>query len=228
MHTPAHLNSGSSRVALLCLVAAVVGAGATLFFTQKQNAALQAELRALRENTRQFEAKSTDPKEVEKLRAQVREAAELKKEAEEVHRLRGEVTMLRKDKAVFEQASAENIHLRQQVQQAQRLQTENTALRGQVQSAVQNLQHVQALAVGQPGLAQKNACIANLKQIDGAVQQWALENKKLAADRYSLQDANLLAYLRGSVLPRCPANGTYTHGATVSAEPTCSIAGHTL
>ena len=26
--------------------------------------------------------------------------------------------------------------------------------------------------------AQKNACIANLKQIDGAVQQWALENKK--------------------------------------------------
>ena len=26
--------------------------------------------------------------------------------------------------------------------------------------------------------AQKNACVANLKQIDGAVQQWALEQKK--------------------------------------------------
>ena len=25
--------------------------------------------------------------------------------------------------------------------------------------------------------AQKNACIANLKQIDGAKEQWALENK---------------------------------------------------
>ena len=31
--------------------------------------------------------------------------------------------------------------------------------------------------------AQKNSCIANLKQIDGAVQQWALENKKAATDK---------------------------------------------
>ena len=30
--------------------------------------------------------------------------------------------------------------------------------------------------------AQKNACISNLKRIDGAVQQWALENKKQSTD----------------------------------------------
>ena len=76
--------------------------------------------------------------------------------------------------------------------------------------------------------AQQKACIANLKQIDAAVQQWALENKKTATDTYALTDATLLAYLKGSTLPGCPANGTYTAGATVSAVPTCSVSGHTL
>lgn len=78
--------------------------------------------------------------------------------------------------------------------------------------------------------AQKNACIANLKQIDGAVQQWALENKKVATDTYAVTDATLLAYMKGSVLPACPGGGTYSAGATVSAAPACSQSGvgHTL
>ena len=76
--------------------------------------------------------------------------------------------------------------------------------------------------------AQKNACIANLKQIDGAVQQWALEQKKAATDTYATTDTTLLSYLKGSLLPACPGGGTYTAGATVSASPTCSVSGHTL
>ncbi len=78
--------------------------------------------------------------------------------------------------------------------------------------------------------AQKNSCIANLKQIDGVVQQWALENKKAATDTYALTDTTLLAYLKGSLLPACPGGGGYTEGATVSAYPTCSLSvdGHTL
>ncbi len=78
--------------------------------------------------------------------------------------------------------------------------------------------------------AQKNACIANLKQIDGAVQQWALENKKAATDTYALTDTTMLAYLKGSLLPTCPGGGAYSAGATVSASPTCSLSGsgHTL
>ncbi|MBL6763560.1 MAG: prepilin-type N-terminal cleavage/methylation domain-containing protein [Verrucomicrobiae bacterium] len=78
--------------------------------------------------------------------------------------------------------------------------------------------------------AQKNSCIANLKQIDGAVQQWALENKKVASDTYLLTDATLLAYMKGSRLPECPSSGTYGPGASVSASPTCtkSADGHTL
>ncbi len=78
--------------------------------------------------------------------------------------------------------------------------------------------------------AQKNSCIANLKQIDGAAQQWALENKKAATDTYALTDTTVLAYLKGSLLPTCPGGGTYSAGTTVSGSPTCSLSvdGHTL
>lgn len=227
MNTPIRRNSGSARTALLCLVAAVVGGTACLLYCPNKNEiALRTAVEGLRKQIQELEAKAMDPKEVEKLRAQVREAAEFKKEAEEVHRLRGEVTLLRKEKAAFERASVENTQLREQVQQAQRLQAENNALRGQVQSAVQNLQNVQAMAVGQPGQAQKNSCIANLKQIDGATQQWALENRKVAASPVDMR--GVVEYLKGSVLPMCPAGGVYRPGPTVSWSPTCTIPGHTL
>lgn len=74
--------------------------------------------------------------------------------------------------------------------------------------------------------AQQNACIANLKQIDGAVQQWALENKKTSTDTYTL--ANVTDYLKGSTTPNCPAGGTYAPGASVANNPTCTVGGHTL
>ena len=71
----------------------------------------------------------------------------------------------------------------------------------------------------------KSACIANLKQIDGAVQHWALENKKTATDTYSLSDSTLLAYLKSSVLPICPDGGRYLPGRFISSYPRCSIGG---
>jgi prepilin-type N-terminal cleavage/methylation domain-containing protein len=65
----------------------------------------------------------------------------------------------------------------------------------------------------------KSACIANLKQIDGAVQQWALANKKATNDIVTVQD--ILEYLKGSQLPACPGAGTYSV-TTVQAKPRCS------
>ena len=78
--------------------------------------------------------------------------------------------------------------------------------------------------------AQKNTCIANLRMIDSTVQQWALENKKASNASYSLADASVLGYFKGSALPYCPSSGTYTEGSTVAEAPTCSLAssGHTL
>lgn len=71
----------------------------------------------------------------------------------------------------------------------------------------------------------KNPCIANLKQIDGAVQQWALENNKTATDTYSLSDTTLLQYLKNSRLPVCREGGRYLPGSTVSATPRCTLGG---
>jgi hypothetical protein len=71
-------------------------------------------------------------------------------------------------------------------------------------------------------------CIPNLKQIEGAVQQWALENKKLTTDIYSFSDKTLLAYLKGSVLPQCPQGGRYSPGTNITDGPKCSYPGHTL
>lgn len=78
--------------------------------------------------------------------------------------------------------------------------------------------------------SQKNACINNLRQIDGAKQQYALENKKTSADS-APTSTQLMPYLgRGSTgnWPTEPAGGSYTVNGYSSA-PTCSIGGlHTL
>lgn len=74
----------------------------------------------------------------------------------------------------------------------------------------------------------KDQCIYNLKMIDGAAQQWALENKKVSTDTYSLTDTDYLSYHRDSVLPVCPLGGRYSPGKDISGIPRCSVPGHTL
>jgi prepilin-type N-terminal cleavage/methylation domain-containing protein len=77
--------------------------------------------------------------------------------------------------------------------------------------------------------SQMNACINNLRQMDGALQQYALENKLPSSSTYTL--ANLQPYIRltsAGALPACPAGGTYSPGATVTNAPTCGITGHAL
>jgi prepilin-type N-terminal cleavage/methylation domain-containing protein len=82
--------------------------------------------------------------------------------------------------------------------------------------------------------SQANACINNLRQYDGAVQQYALENKRDSASTYTM--CLLYPYIKltsaGAVLPTCPANGTYSPGASVTNPPTCSLSSssppHTL
>ncbi len=70
--------------------------------------------------------------------------------------------------------------------------------------------------------SQKSACIANLKQIDGAKATWALENKKVSTDTPA--DSHLFGsdlYIRQK--PECPGGGTYTV-AVVDTKPSCSLA----
>ena len=75
--------------------------------------------------------------------------------------------------------------------------------------------------------AQTNACISNLRQMDGAVELWALEAKKKAGD--PVDSSSVIGYLKGSNMPPCPAGGTYTFNP-VGQSPTCDLAsqGHSI
>ena len=73
--------------------------------------------------------------------------------------------------------------------------------------------------------AQKNACINNLRQIDNAKQQWALENNKNENTVPTTRD--IAVYLKDSKLPDCPKGGRYTLGR-LNVAPKCSQPGHTL
>jgi prepilin-type N-terminal cleavage/methylation domain-containing protein len=69
--------------------------------------------------------------------------------------------------------------------------------------------------------SQKNACINNLRQIDGATQTWALENKQAANASVTFSD--IVSYLKNEVT--CPSGGTAFSDSYslngVTNKPTC-------
>ena len=82
---------------------------------------------------------------------------------------------------------------------------------------------------------QKNSCINNLRQIDSAVKQWALENGKVDTAVASATD--LESYLRSNLFPHCPSGGVYGSAGnpagqfTANTDPLCSLQdnlGHVL
>jgi len=76
--------------------------------------------------------------------------------------------------------------------------------------------------------SQANACINNLRQYDGAVQTYALEQKLASTCSYTMSQVNPYVKLdsQGN-LPSCPANGSYSPGSTVTNPPVCSLSSQT-
>jgi hypothetical protein len=68
-----------------------------------------------------------------------------------------------------------------------------------------------------------NGCTFNLRQMEGAAQQWALEHRVPETNSYSL-DA-LRPYLKGRELPHCPSGGFYLPGRTLQDPPRCTLHG---
>ena len=68
-------------------------------------------------------------------------------------------------------------------------------------------------------VSQSKSCIHNMRRVDCAIQQWALENGKKDTDQPI--EAQVVEYIRGSpVMPVCPAgNSAYIFGATVGTIP---------
>jgi hypothetical protein len=189
-----------------------------------------------------FSANRQKEKALEQSRAAAQEAAQARAELEQLKtssaaqlsddaRLRAENESLSKKLSQWQNENnllrATNRQLAQQLgitltaAQQQQEQLQQLAVENQQARAIT----AQTLTEAAEALAERNACINNLRQIDLAKNAWALENGKTAAAIPTEQD--LLPYFKDQNFPVCPSGGTYTIGA-VGVPPTCSIPGHAI
>jgi prepilin-type N-terminal cleavage/methylation domain-containing protein len=73
--------------------------------------------------------------------------------------------------------------------------------------------------------SQQNACINNLRQIDAAANEFALEAKLTTGATITLT-SDLTPYIKlnsAGYVPTCPAGGTYTAAMNVGTNPVCSL-----
>jgi hypothetical protein len=211
-----------------------------------------AELAQLREESQQLQQLRAAAEEAKKTQAQTEseELVRLRKENEDLLRLRNEVRQLRDEKLQLgkqvqtAQTQAQSAQMQAQSAQAQAAALRDSAAQAAAQPTTNRLLNPQTGQVmtpeqaaafaardglqPQPGVPltdtdKLNVCVNNLRQIDGAKQQWALENKK--SPTAFMTPADLSPYLK--VLPTCPAGGVYTLGL-VNTPPVCSVPGHAL
>src|ERR1051325_228207 len=71
-------------------------------------------------------------------------------------------------------------------------------------------------------MSQANSCIENLRQMDAALQQFALENRKRPTDTYVVRDLRPYMKTAQNKNPKCPGGGIYTAGENITEAPTCS------
>jgi RNA polymerase sigma factor (sigma-70 family) len=197
---------GKAKVAIVTALA--VGAIATPLVIQREAAStLREENQALRQQVEQLEQTQLDNQQLSNSLAQAQTAPPLAPEQQhELLQLRAEVTKLH-------QQSGELTKLRQ----------ENQQLRSRPVIPAPAVATQPSPA--QEELAQLNACVNNLRQIDGAIQQCALEKHLKATNSVTADD--LAPYLLGNQIPVCPSGGSYSFGR-VDQVPTCTIPGHQL
>lgn len=183
-----------------------------LFAALRQKDAAQTDLRAARTDMWQMR------KELEELKSsstgqQAAEISRLRKQNDLLtNRLAKAQTMIDE----LEAAAAET---------ARNLATAREALQLQ-QEHLQELQAEKKI-VTDAGLAliHHHTCVNNLRLLDGAKQQWALEKNK-TMDAVPRQE-DLLPYLKDGIFPACPDGGKYSINS-VEDLPTCTIQGHIL
>ena len=195
----------------------VLGLSASVAAVFVKSAAKDTELAKLREDNNELQQLRTELAAAkDQVKAQQDDIAASRKDKEELLRLRNEAGQLRNEKT----------QLSKQVQTAQSAVEQAKA---QAAQAAQNAQATgQAYASLQTELESKrkaNECINNLRQMDAAKQQWALEHNKTAEAVPTALD--VAPYLTGNRLPVCPAGGVYTLNA-MNLLPTCSVPGHAL
>jgi len=68
--------------------------------------------------------------------------------------------------------------------------------------------------------SQQNACINNLRQIDGGKEQAAMALH--LSDTDTVASTSVDEYIKGSTSPTCPGGGVYDYKA-IGTNPDCSI-----
>jgi hypothetical protein len=192
----------------------VVALGIAVFALYSSNQKQSADLAQLRQQSEEAQKTEAAANTKSQSAATEEELTQLRKDHEDVLRLRNEVRQLRDEKqqlARQAQAAQSAVVNSQQQEQMQKLAAENQQLK--LQSAA--VQQRDQIAV----------CMNNLRQIDGAKQQFALEAQKQPGALVSTQD--LAPYFPNKAIPACPAGGVYTLNP-IGLNPICNIAGHVL
>lgn len=207
-----------SKIAIGITGAVVAATLAVLLVVQQQTI---KELRQETETLRQQVAQAAPLQEQldHATQAAARASSSAESQKHELVRLRAEVSTLRGQSKALSEAQQEIQKL------SGRLASTTENLKDQSAALQEEIQKKQSTESGQ----HMNACINNLRLIDSAKQQWALENKKQATDTPTMDD--LLPYFgpgpNNTNAPSCPEAGVYTIGP-ISERPTCSISGHVL
>jgi hypothetical protein len=211
----------------LCALGLLIGLAWVYAASQKKD----AELAVLREDSQKLQQLQAEFEEAKtnSANAESGELNRLRKDNEELLRLRNEVRQLRGDK---QQLATQLQTAQTQVQGAQAQVQALSANPAQQAPPGQLTPAAQAAFAARYGLAVTNSeqapiavCINNLRLIDGAKQQWALEAQKPPGTL--LTPANLMPYMKSNALPVCPAGGVYTLNP-IGLAPICNIPGHAL
>jgi len=203
----------------IAIVSVVIGAAAMAvpWFLQQQTI---KELRQENEGLKQQAAQ------VAPLQEQVARAAQEAANAGGTEAQQHDLARLRSEVSQFRRQTNELAKARMEIQRLNQRMADDAEAKNSAAAAAQA--QVQAQAQVSQAARKMNACINNLRLMDAAKQQWALENRKQATDTPTLDDLKpYIGHGPAGEMPTCPDGGVYTIGA-VSEKPTCSIPGHVL
>jgi chromosome segregation ATPase len=200
----------------LCLIVLVVGE-MFLFSANQQKSHALAAARAAQQDAAQARADLDQLKTADA--AQTLENTKLRSDNQSLSK---KITQLQNDNGRLQTA---NQQLSQQLDatsaSAQQQQEQLQQMENQARATEQAQAETQAEA-------ERNKCINNLRQIDAAKNQYALENRKTTGAIVTEDDIKPYIKLDADGnLPKCPAGGKYTIGR-IGENPTCSIPGHEL
>jgi TolA-binding protein len=203
------------------LVAALAATAGAVYLKQNEHARELSRLRQENESLEQarLEAEMLQD-EVQSLNDTI---AGLRKDKEELLRLRSEVTTLRDER---QQLSRQIQTAQAEAQRAQAQAAQTAEASAQRVAALQAEMAARQAAAGQnAGQQALNLCLNNLRTLEGAKQQWALENEKPPGAVPNEEE--IKRFVARNIMPTCPLGGQYSFNA-LGQDPTCSIPGHAL